>query len=63
MSKYLSNWKTVRDNVVPGVAGVGVAQVRDGEGEGWADQVESVHQGQGQQQPEYIRSNIYLLSY
>ena len=34
MSKYLSNWKTVRHNVVPGVAGVGVAQVRNGEGEG-----------------------------
>ena len=45
--KYLSNWKTVRHDIVPGVAGIGVAQVGDGEGEGRADQVEGVHQGKG----------------
>ena len=45
--KYLSNGKTVRNNIVPGVTGVGVAEVGNGEGEGRADQVEGVHQGQG----------------
>ena len=46
-NKDLSKRETVRHNVVPGVAGVGVAQVGNGEGEGRADQVEGVHHSKG----------------
>ena len=44
---YLCQRKTVWHNVVPGMAGIGVAQVGYGEGEGRADQVEGVHHSQG----------------
>ena len=42
----LGNGKTVGDNVIPGVVGVGGAQIGDGEGQGGAHQVKSVSQGQ-----------------
>ena len=41
----LGDGEAVGDDVVPGVAGVGGAQIGDGEGEGRADQVKCVHQG------------------
>ena len=51
---HLGKRETVGHNVVPGVAGVGVAQIGNGKGEGRADQVEGVHHCQGQQQPEHV---------
>ena len=54
----LGDGEAVGDDVVPGVAGVGGAQVGDGEGEGRADQVKCVHQGQHQQQPRNKQSKF-----
>ena len=43
---HLGDGEAVGDDVIPGVVGVGWAQVGDGEGQGGAHQVKSVHQGQ-----------------